>query len=284
MTPENLLRNRVEMGIFLASTLNGRSTLVAITRTPVGHVLDWIPRQAQFGGEFQPSPPPPLKRGAADPRRLGKLATPELQVPVVQSRPPDTVPFRRPIVDAMSYFQSVAKLEKVKLPRPGSLTATPGLTGTEGAQKIMSGAKVSGSDPSPPAPDYKGHYYGNSKPVGNGGGSFSCFAPAVSTPNHFSLIQIGCISNRQGYMQTVEAGWIVYPDMYGGEYTPHLFTFYTANGYGKRSDYIGGCDTKFKGWYQHDTNFYPGMTFSPLSEIDGPQREITIQYLPWEGD
>ena len=85
-------------------------------------------------------------------------------------------------------------------------------------------------------------------------------------------------------MQTVEAGWIVYPDMYSGEYTPHLFTFYTANGYGKRSDYIGGCDTKFKGWYQHDTNFYPGMTFSPLSEIDGPQREITIQYLPWEGN
>ena len=117
-----------------------------------------------------------------------------------------------------------------------------------------------------------------------GRGSFSCFAPAVSAPDHFSLIQIGCISNQQGYTQTVEAGWIVYPDMYGGEYTPHLFTFYTTNGYGKQSDYIGGWNMKFKGWYQHDANFYPGMTFSPLSEIDGPQREITIQYLLWEGN
>ena len=84
-------------------------------------------------------------------------------------------------------------------------------------------------------------------------------------------------------MQIVEAGWTAYPDMYGGEYTPHLFTFYTTNGYGKQSDYTGSWNTKFKGWYQHDANFYPGMTFSPLSEIDGPQREITIQYSLLEG-
>lgn len=41
-------------------------------------------------------------------------------------------------------------------------------------------------------------------------------------------------------MQTVEAGWIVYPDRFGGDYNPHLFTYYTTNGYGKEGDNIGG--------------------------------------------
>ena len=74
VTPETLPRNRAEMDSLSASTLNGRPAPVATTRTPAEHVLNLIPRQAQFGGEFRPSPPPPLKRGAADPRRLGKLA------------------------------------------------------------------------------------------------------------------------------------------------------------------------------------------------------------------
>lgn len=199
ITPETLLRNRAEMESLVASILKSRPAPVATTRTPAEHVLDWIPCQAQFGGQFQPSPPPPLKRRAADPNKLLKPATPELQLLGVQVRPPGAVPFCRPVVDAMSHFQSVAELEKVKLPPPGNLIVAPSLAG-ERPHKIKSSVEASRSDLPPPAPDYKGYYYSNSsQSVTNfgGRGSFSCFAPAVSALNHFSLIQIGYVNNQQ---------------------------------------------------------------------------------------
>jgi hypothetical protein len=98
------------------------------------------------------------------------------------------------------------------------------------------------------------------------------------------LIQTGILNTQQGYYQTVEAGWQAYPDLYGGDYAPHVFTYFTTNGYSGDGDNIGGYNTIHKGWVQHDAKYYPGMTFSPLSVVDGQQYEITIRYQLYQGN
>ena len=267
-SPSTLQQNRAELESYLEERLK-RLAPVATTRTPSGAIIDWVPREAQLGGAPVATPPPPPVIEESQ-RKL--LATPELLMAGVEQGPPGTVPFRRPDVTRMSHTQSLAEQAQWKVPPPDGLLSRE--------HNAKAAAEAAGLPPSP-APDYTGHYYGNSgQAVTNYGGigSLSCFQPAVSSSGHFSLIQIGCTNSQQGYYQSAEAGWIVLPNQYGGDYTPHLFTFFTTNGYGKQDDYLGGWDTFHKGWVQVDAHLHPGSTFAPLSAVDGQQKQITIQY------
>lgn len=49
----------------------------------------------------------------------------------------------------------------------------------------------------------------------------------------------------QTTMQTVEAGWVALPCQVS---QPHLFTYYTINGYQTQGDNIGGWNRDYKGW------------------------------------
>jgi hypothetical protein len=262
-----------QLQTFLEERLK-RLAPVATTRTPSGVIIDWVPRDAQLGGAPIATPPPPPFIEESQ-RKL--LATPELHLAGVEQGPPGTVPFRRPDPSRMDQMLSQTERRKLKVPPPDGLLSRE--------ENAKASSRLSGLGPVP-APDYTGHYYGlTGQTVTNygGSGSLSCFSPAVSSPSHFSLIQIGCTNSQQGYFQTVEAGWIVLPSQYGGDYTPHLFTFFTTDGYGEGGDYLGGWDTFQKGWVQVDAHLHPGSTFAPLSAVDGQQKQITIQYQLRDG-
>jgi hypothetical protein len=65
---------------------------------------------------------------------------------------------------------------------------------------------------------------------------------------------------------------------------PHLFTFFTTNGYDGFADNKGGWNREVKGWVQTDSQIFPGTTFAPLSARGGAQYDIKIQWLLDEGN
>jgi hypothetical protein len=113
-----------------------------------------------------------------------------------------------------------------------------------------------------------------------GEGLFSCFDPYVDNSDEHSLIQIGLSNSDLGAPQTVEAGWQKYPDILG-DWVPHLFVYYTTNGYARDDDDLGGYNLDVDGWVQHDDVIYPGTTFTPYSRFAGEQRMISIKYQLW---
>jgi hypothetical protein len=263
-SPIQLASNRREAEEFFARRLK-QLDIAATTQTASGQMLDWIPRASQVPGGRIASPPPELKTPVAhDPDRADRPALAELLQQVGERGPSGTVPVRRPMVALMDHRLSLKQRRVVK-------KAPPPLD-----RKLA-----------PPAPDYKGHYYGNSYESGTwygGQGIFSCFVPAVSAASHFSLVQIGVTNSQQGYFQSVEAGWQLFPNIFGSDWVPHLFTYFTTNGYSSEGDNIGGYNTEHKGWIQYDSSYYPGMTFTPRSVWDGDQRTISIKYQLYQGN
>jgi hypothetical protein len=65
---------------------------------------------------------------------------------------------------------------------------------------------------------------------------------------------------------------------------PHLFTFYTTNGYGDSGDNKGGYNQDVDGWVQHDGSIYPGATSSPNSTPGGAQYILQIKYQLFENN
>jgi hypothetical protein len=147
------------------------------------------------------------------------------------------------------------------------------------------------------------HWYASSAQyVNNRGGSasFSIYKAWTEWGSDFSLLQSAVIrsnvpkpgDNSQIIRQTVEAGWYVSPP-YSRYYVlkvlrinypnqispPHLFTFYTTDGYATIANNKGGWNRDVAGWVQVDKQIFPGTTFSPLSTRGGAQYDIKIQWL-----
>ena len=106
---------------------------------------------------------------------------------------------------------------------------------------------------------------------------FSCFDPYTDSSEQFSLIQTCLLNDQSGVRQTIEAGWQEYQGILG-DWIPHLFVYYTTNGYRWDDDDQGGYNTDVDGWVQVDNLIFPGSSFTPLSTVGGDQREIDIQY------
>ena len=120
-------------------------------------------------------------------------------------------------------------------------------------------------------------YVSTAEVVSNYGGigTFSIFDAYVESSGDFSLLQTAVISTT-GTANTVEAGWINYPDQVSA---PHLFSFFTTNDYAEDGDNIGGWNLDQAGFIQTDDTYYPGQAFAPLSTIDGSQYELEIGYF-----
>lgn len=63
-----------------------------------------------------------------------------------------------------------------------------------------------------------------------------------------------------------------------GDWIPHLFVYYTTNGYSNDGDNQGGYNQDVAGWIQYDSSIYPGASFSVVSTPDGPQYQLFIKY------
>jgi hypothetical protein len=105
----------------------------------------------------------------------------------------------------------------------------------------------------------------------------------VQWSNEFSLMQTSLSNNESGVKQTLEVGWQVYKQVYG-DWVPHLFIFYTTNGYKEQGNWKGGYNTLVSGWVQYDNMIFPGTTFTPLSTPGGAQHMIHIKVQLWQGN
>ena len=242
--------------------------VVKTTTSPSGQVIDWVSRESQ--GNIASSPPLPHRK-----RTIGNKVQPKpkpmLSGDDVEVGPEGTVPMAR--------LNTTKPLAKKMLPN----TSLP----TKNSQFTCG----NNTDPDA-ATSYDGvHWYASSAQAVNslgGQGTFSMYDAYVENPSDFSLLQTAVIrynvpvaGSGSTTTQTVEAGWINYPDQISA---PHLFTFFTTNGYSADGANIGGWNTDQAGWVQVDSTIFPGTEFTPLSTIGGAQYELEIEYLLYEGN
>ena len=214
------------------------------------HVIDWVPLHSQ--GQVAP-PPPPRAPYVPDPAKNLTLAPSELQHENAQLGPPGTVPIPRVDLTPSSTKQGLPNRNTTK----------------EKSKRQYAGD----------------HWYCSSDlSVNNYGGSgvFSAYKAFVNNGGDFSLLQTAVVSSSTSKgEQTVEAGWINYPNQVSA---PHLFTYYTTDGYTGNGNNVGGWNREVRGWVQYSSTIFPGTYFTPLSTIDGPQYEITIEYEYYAGN
>lgn len=75
----------------------------------------------------------------------------------------------------------------------------------------------------------------------------------------------------------------VKPQLFGNK-QPHLFTYYTTNGYDADGDNLGAYNHEYDGWVQFDANVFPGAQINGVSTFGGVQYVITIKFQLWQGN
>ena len=65
---------------------------------------------------------------------------------------------------------------------------------------------------------------------------------------------------------------------------PHIFTYFTTDGYTGGGTKIGGYNQDVGGWVQVDSTYFPGSAFSSISTFGGTQYDMTMQYQLYQGN
>jgi hypothetical protein len=240
----------------------------ATTRTASGHVLDWVQPTSLLGrgGGRRATPPPvPEMTRRGDPKRPAELVKFELEMPGAARGPAGTVPILRRGADAVR----VSTTASAFLSKHGQNQFKQRFVLT----KNSDGFEVPGDG----AHDYA--YTAQFVTCYGGEGSLAAYDPYTQWSDEFSLLQILL---RRGN-QTIEAGWQEYRDMYG-DWVPHLFVYYTTNGYSNDDDNQGGYNRDVDGWVQYSSTIYPGAVFSPTSVRGGSQYMMQIKYQLYQGN
>ena len=81
----------------------------------------------------------------------------------------------------------------------------------------------------------------------------------------------------------IEAGHQEYRDLYG-DWVPHLFVFYTTNGYTSSGDNKGGYNQDVDGWVQYSSRIYPEALSTPVSAFGGTQYVMNLKWQLWQGN
>lgn len=167
--------------------------------------------------------------------------------------PEGTIPMRRVTLETLTGFET---LQDFKRKGPG-----------------VAGRPPRASEPATvPATHRWAHAYQN---VDNGGGhSFlNMWRPAIGANQIFSLSQHWYVGGSGANLQTIECGWQVYPALYH-DAEPHLFTYWTADGYHNTGCYNLSCSA----FVQLGSSFAPGMRVGPTSVYGGPQYVMELAY------
>ena len=245
-----------------------RLKIVKTTTTPRGQTLDWVPIESQHPRGEIANPPPTShlhKHETANAEQEEILAICELERENVEHGPEGTVPILRKNLAALGYTKSLKKY----------------LSKTRG-HRIM---RLRGMGLAAPEEDGKHRYANSGQSVicFGGEGQLSCFDPYLESSDDFSLIQIGLSNSDLGFLQTVEAGWQEFQDL-AGDWVPHLFVYYTTNGYSDDGDNKGGYNRDVDGWVQYDNLIYPGSNFTPYSTRGGSQYKMPIKFQLYQGN
>jgi hypothetical protein len=167
-----------------------------------------------------------------------------------------TIPLARVTLDTLSRFRTLASFFAKGDPRE---EFRPGTT-----------------DPHPIPPDDSSHYYARGVQfVDNLGADawLNVWSPTASS-HQMSLSQLWVVGSTGSTKQTIEAGWQVYPDKWGGS-NAALFIYYTTAGYSSGS----GCyNLDCSGFVQVANNVYLGAGFDHYSTTGGAQWGFELQY------
>jgi hypothetical protein len=169
--------------------------------------------------------------------------------------PPGLIPFRRITLEELTRFKSLDQFFR-KSP-----------VGNGGQHPSLS---------APPAADTTHKYAHAFQTVNNlGGHSFvNIWKPAIGANQVFSLSQHWYAGGSDSSVQTVEAGWQVYPGKYGNN-DPVLFVYWTADGYQSTGCYNLDCSA----FVQTNNKWALGGALSPVSTTNGPQGELEIAWF-----
>jgi hypothetical protein len=229
---------------------------VRTTRTAAGQTLDWVPIQSQLRpGETIAQPPPP--RAVSADSRIGAIEF-ELLSARAERGPPGAVPILRKNLAALHDTRPLSE----HLAKRG-------------------GANVNPHRPTSPLPPNSGTFYHCTS-----GQTINCLGcetwlnvwqPYVELSNDHSLMQMTLQNYDRPQLQSLEAGWSCDHSL-NGDWSPHLFTYYTTNGYTNDGDFQGGYNNDVDGWVQVSPNIYPGIGLSPISALGGTQYGLAIGY------
>lgn len=245
-----------------------RREVVATTKTPSGQTLDWVPIDSQVKRGKVATPPSDSSAMLFDTEKLAdRVARFELEDTKAPRGPKGTVPIVRKNLSALQYNKPL----KDYLSKHGHRSYHLLLD--------------SGDEVEVPGSGNNHEYAYSSQGVTcyGGEGYFSAFDPYSQWSDEFSLLQIAVVRGSGNSKQTVEAGWQQYRDLYG-DWVPHLFVYYTTNGYTDNDDDEGGYNQDVDGWVQYSGSVYPEAVSSPNSTRGGAQYVMRIKYQLYEGN
>lgn len=99
----------------------------------------------------------------------------------------------------------------------------------------------------------------------------SLWNPYTERSDEFSLSQKWVVRGSGSDLETAEAGWQKYKDLYG-DWNARLFIYFTPDNYGS-----GGCYNLTCGAFvQTNNTVYIGGAFSQYSQVGGAQWEIKL--------
>jgi hypothetical protein len=233
-----------------------RLQAVRTTQTPSGQTLDWIPVGSQVDGGQIAAPPPPHSV-APDDRTVNTRF--ELDDPDLERGPAGTVPVPRKNLKALHETASLAYY----------LAKTHGL--------------LSNRSPLDPNPTFFHCRSGQTVDCVGGQTWLNVWQPYVENSNDHSIMQMGLQNFKGSILQSVEAGWSCDHSL-NGDWAPHLFIYYTTNGYSQNGDNIGGYNFDVDGWVQVSQSIYPGAAMGGASSIGGAQVGLAIRYFVYQNN
>ncbi|XP_010524467.1 PREDICTED: uncharacterized protein LOC104802521 [Tarenaya hassleriana] len=166
--------------------------------------------------------------------------------------PKNTVPIKRTKKEDLlgpTSFESFGKKSQKSIPQTGS---NDPFTGHEHSIAFVANDK----------------FYGSKSMV-------NIWNPFVQLSSEFSLAQTWVRAGDGSDLNTIEAGWQVYPDLYR-DFNTRLFVYWTRDGYQKTGCYNHVCP----GFVQTNNGVALGGSISPTSIYGGTQYEYTI--LIWK--
>lgn len=259
--------------------LQARREVIAVTRTPMGQTLDWVPAESLTPDGTVADPPD--EGGGVDLRSLrtvpaddsgnevrpAELVTFELADNNVSRGPYGTVPLVRRDLDRLTTAKALSDL----LSKHGR------------AMRLQpDGARAEAALPE----DGTAHKYAYSAQwVTCFGceGNINAWDPYGEWSDEFTLGQCALARGSGGAKQTIEAGHQQYRDLYG-DWVPHLFIFYTTNGYTSSGDNKGGYNQDVRGWVQVSTRIYPEALSTPVSVFGGTQYVMSLKWQLSQGN
>uniref|UniRef100_A0A0D9X7J7 Neprosin PEP catalytic domain-containing protein n=1 Tax=Leersia perrieri TaxID=77586 RepID=A0A0D9X7J7_9ORYZ len=172
--------------------------------------------------------------------------------------PDNSIPIRRTNEEDVLRATSVTTFGKktYRSPHPDHLGGV-----TDGHHRAQYGVASATGD---------ANYYGTKVTI-------NVWQPTIVTSGDFSLAQLwitsGSYANND--LNTIEAGWQVYPTIYGDGRT-RLFIYWTRDAYNRTGCYNLACS----GFVQTNPQFVLGGSISPVSSYGGTQYEY--DYLVWK--